>query len=566
MRALLHTPVEERERGAALVLVIGLGALVMALVATLVVVAVNGARYARDDADWNGALAAAYAGIEEYQSRLAEDPAYYIWGNPAAPFSQGSALAAAPDNPAFGIGGTWATVPGSEARADGPRTASYRYELDSRAFDSDQLLRLRATGRVGQETRSVIVDLRQAGFAHYLYFTDLEIADPALSSSTNRAECYRYGWSSPVRPADCGRITFDNGDTVNGMVHSNDVIWACSATFKGRVSTAWNPTGSTARYRCGSGATPAFQVPDAQRGNSPFYQPVLPMPETNTEIRAAALQTGCIYSGPTSIELRADGRMLVKSPLTRQTRPGQAVSAPSSCGTPAQLASSSGALVNVPAEGAVYVQNVPSNAADPNYRVRPANCASGNALGYPRTNEQAPPAINRVAPYDCHSGDLFVSGTLDGEVTLASENFIYIVGNVVMESRDDDMLGLIGNSMVYVWNPSMGSSCTSRGCLSYSPRSPAYTIEAAILSLRSFAVQNTDVSGTRNSSLTVYGSISQAFRGVVSFNSGYRKDYNYDPRMRTQSPPHFLSPTTIAYGVSTWIETPAAFSADGAVR
>lgn len=566
MHRLIRTPVEERERGAALIMVIGVGALVMALVTTLIVVAVNGARYARDDVDWNGALAAAYAGIEEYQSRLADDPAYSTKGNPDAPFSRGSVLDPDPANPAFAIDGTWATVVGSEATAGGDRTASFRYEVDSTRFASEQLLRLRSTGRVGDETRSVIVDLRQAGFAHYLYFTDLEIQDPALSTTTNKPECYRYGWSAPSpRPESCGRITFAGNDTVNGMVHSNDVIWACDATFNGRVTTAWNPPGTGKRYRCGSsGVTPRFQVPDGSRG--PFYQPVMPMPETNTLIKDAALETGCLYSGPTSIVLRADGRMLVRSPYTRATRPGQATAAPASCGTPAALASSTGALVDVPADGAVYIQNVPANPTDVNHSPRPTGCSAGNALGYPRSNERAPsPLGGTVYPYDCHNGDLFVSGVLDGRVTLATENFLYVVGSTTLEDRDDDMLGLIGNSMVYVWNPSLRSDSCSRNC-TYSPRTPDVTIEAAILSLRSFAVQNTDVAGTTGRRLTVYGSIAQSFRGVVSASSGYRKAYNYDPRMRTLSPPHFLAPETIAYGVSTWLETPAAFDAQGVER
>lgn len=547
---IVGTPIEERERGVALVMVIGIGAIVMALIATLVVVAVNGARYARNDVDWNGALAAAYAGIDEYQSRLAADPGYILHGNPSAPFSAGSTLTADRGNPAFGFDGAWATVVGSD------RTASYRYEIDTSDYDDEQLVRVRSTGRVGDETRTVVADLRQAGFAHYLYFTDMEIQDPAVTKLGST--CYRYRWSSPARPSSCGTITFADNDVVNGQVHSNDIIYACGARFEGRVSTAWNPA-SGVRYRCDSGTASRFAVPDPQRGASPFYQPVLPMPETNTEIRAAALETGCLFTGPTSIVLNSNGTMTVRSPLTRATRPGSANATPAACGSIAGLGSTSGATIAVPDQGAVYVQNVPSGRTDPNYRARPTGCASSNALGYPLSNERAPDAIAGVAPYDCHSGDLFVRGTLDGEVTLAAENFIYVVGSTRLVSQDDDMLGLIGNSMVYVWNPALRSGS------SYRPSSPSITIEAAILSLRSFAVQNTSESGGRGT-LTVRGSISQAFRGVVAQNSGYDKDYRYDPRMRTESPPHFLSPTTIAYGVTTWIETSPAYAADGSVR
>ncbi|GEK80998.1 hypothetical protein [Agrococcus baldri] len=563
----MRTPVEDRERGVALIMVIGIGAVVTALIATAVIFTVGGMRHARDDVDWNGALAAAYAGVEEYQSRLAENPDYVRFGNDDAPFSAGSSLLEDTSNPALGFGSSWATVPGS---VDG---ASFRYEVDTSAYYSEGVLRVRSTGRVGEETRSIVADLRQAGFVHYLYFTDREIQDPALSSYGS--ECYRYAWSNPPRPSNssrpndrCGIITFASSDVINGQVHSNDIIYACGTTFKGAVTTSWNPS-SGVRYRCvGAGGTPTFEVRDAQRGNSPSYLPVLGMPETNGQIRAAALESGCVYTGPTSIRLLSNGDMTVRSPLTRATRPGQSIPNPVSCGAPSQLASSVGATVRVPDSGAVYVQNVPGTAGDPNYRARPSGCASGNGLGYPVSNERSPSTVASVAPYDCHSGDLFVQGALNGQVTLAAENFIYITGNTTYVDPDDDMLGLIGNNMVYVRNPAI-ETCTGSGwweTCSTRVDSPNITIDAAILSLRSFAVQNTGVTGDRDGTLTVRGSIAQAFRGVVAYQSGYNKDYVYDPRLRFRSPPHFLSPVTSAYGVSTWIETEPAIDAEGSWR
>jgi hypothetical protein len=548
-RAGLRTAIADRERGAALIVVIGIGALVTGLLATAIVFVVSGARYARDDVDWNGALAAAYAGVEEYQSRLAENPDYVRYGNPSAEFSAGSALLDDPANPAFGFDGSWGAVPGSGS------TARFRYEVDASEYYSQGILRLRSTGLVGDETRTVVADLRQAGFVHYLYFTDMEIQDPAVTRSGS--DCYRYGWSTPARPSRCDNIHFASGDVINGQVHSNDIIYACGATFKGAVTTAWNRA-SGPRYLCDTtGGAPTFEVRDPQRGNSPSYLPVLAMPETNSEIRTAALESGCVYTGPTSIRLDPDGFMTVRSPLTR---------APSaSCGTASQLRSDGGARVRVPDGGAVYVQNVPSVRTDPNYRDRPRACAAGNDIGYPAANEVAPAAIDGVGPYDCHSGDIFVQGTLNGQVTLAAENFVYITGNTVYADRDDDMLGLIGNNMVYVRNP-VTETCSRWSCSTSGPRSPSITIEAAILSLRSFAVQNTGVSGIRGNDLTVRGSIAQAFRGVVAQNSGYDKDYVYDPRLRFRSPPHFLSPVTSAYGVSTWIETEPAIDADGNYR
>lgn len=557
MRRHLRTMIEQRDRGAALILVIGIGALVTALLTTAIVVAVSGARHARDDADWQGALSAAYAGVEEYQSRLAADPGYLRYGNASSPFTASSTVIADATNAAFGIGaaGTWASVPGSAG------TAEFRYEIDISTFDSDGTIRLRSTGRVGDETRTVVADLRQAGFLNYLYFTDYEIEDPALNGQPD--SCVRYAWAG--RLASCGAtIVFSGGDQIRGQVHSNDVIHACDATFYGPVSTAYNPPTGERYVRSGSGCNPDFRVKDPARGNSPALLGVLGMPETNSEIRTDALDGGCLYTGPTTVTLNSNGTMTVRSPWTKVTRPGAAVPVPTACGrvgtASGQLGHSAGATIPVPNGGAVFVQNVPTSTTDPNgwrSNQAPHTCpTNGNGVGYPTSGETVPAAIDGTAAYGCRNGDLFIQGRLQGQVTFATENYLYVVGNTTYVDRDRDMLGLIGQGMVWVRNPRINSYVDS----------PNRTIDAAILSLHSFAVQNTDKTGDRNGTLTVRGSIAQSFRGIVAQSSGYIKDYQYDARLRFRSPPHFLSPVTTAYGVTTWIETSPAMDATGGYR
>ncbi|WP_026373998.1 hypothetical protein [Agrococcus lahaulensis] len=565
MRRQLRIMIEERDRGVALILVIGIGALVGALLTTAIVIAVSSTRHARDDADWQGALAAAYAGVEEYQSRLAADPSYVLQGNSAAPFTAASTVIDDATNPALGFGGSWASVPGSDG------TASFRYEVDSSAYAMDGTLRLRSTGRVGTETRTIVTDLRQSDFLAYLYFTDYEIEDPAIYGRSS--SCVKYAWAG--RTSTCATaIAFSGGDEIRGQVHSNDTIYACQATFHGRVTTPYNPASGPRYLRpSGCGSTPDFRVKDPARNNSPSLMGVLGMPETNSEIRTAALDGGCLYTGATTITFNSGGTMTVRSPWTKQTRPGAANPTPSECGLPGTGTNrlGSGVTVPVPDRGAVYVQNVPASSSDPNGRVAreadATNCrgadgrTTGNGLGYPANNETAPGAIDGVAAYGCRNGDIFVQGTLRGEVTLAAENYVYVVGNTRYADRDRDMLGLIGNNMVWVYNPVVSSRT----------RPTSLTIEAAILSLRSFTVQNTateNASGYSSPTLTVRGSIAQRFRGVVfrSPGSGYIKDYQYDPRLLHRSPPHFLNPVSIAYGVTTWIETPPAIDANGTYR
>jgi hypothetical protein len=67
--------------------------------------------------------------------------------------------------------------------------------------------------------------------------------------------------------------------------------------------------------------------------------------------------------------------------------------------------------------------------------------------------------------------------------------------------------------------------------------------------------------------LSIRGAIAQRYRGIVGTfsgpnpNSGYEKDYLYDPRLRYQSPPHFLDPVSSAWQVVTWAEGIPAYQA-----
>ncbi len=88
------------------------------------------------------------------------------------------------------------------------------------------------------------------------------------------------------------------------------------------------------------------------------------------------------------------------------------------------------------------------------------------------------------------------------------------------------------------------------------------TVQAALLSVQhSFRVQNYKY-GEDNplGSITINGAIAQKYRGIVGTinTSGYGKNYNYDNRLKYQSPPHFLEPIAAAWQIVTWIEQKAA--------
>ena len=593
MLKILRARLGDAERGLALVIVISVGAVLTIFVTIMMSYGITAYTKSAADARWNAAIAAAYAGIEEYQSRLANDPSYVRFGNPAAPFSAGSPVTLPPEtNPAFGVGvnGSWATVP------DSGGDASFRYEIDSSDYVATGTLRVRSTGRVGDATRTIVADLRQEGFLDFIYFTDYEMQDPQASGVD--LSCVRYDWQQPRLPIPgnqnpCGNIAFGSNDVINGPAHSNDTIRACDTTFKGPVTTSnrGNP-----RYRAvnsnnvGCGGQ-VFEVP-----GSPAVRDPLPMPQTNTELRREVRddltsgdvpRPGCLYTGPTTIRFNSNGTITVVSPWTRATRvsgqPASGGSQPAACGVITDLRRSSGSTFTPPENNVIYVQNVPSVSTDPNHwatNARPQYAGStlqcrgesgsdvrgvngspatvtGNGIGFPRQNERAP----RQNSYGCRSGDAFVQGSMNGRLTVAAENFVYVTGNIQYVDDRDDMLGLIGNNSIFIWNPV--SANNGSALLGGNRR----IVDAALLSVeRTMEVQNYDRGGNRGT-LEINGAIAQKFRGIVrEGNNGYAKAYNYDPRLRYTAPPKFLSPTTTTYGINVWIETERAFNADGSAR
>ena len=597
MRRLLHLRLRLRRQddGIALVTVIGATAVLTLLAVAGIAYAMGSTRKARNDQDWSGALAAAYAAVEEYQSRLANDPNYLTFGNPAAPFSTASgSTVVLPEvmgsavNPAFSLT-SWATVPGSDG------TAQFRYEVDNSDYYTDGTLRIRATGKVGEEVRSLVADLRQKGFIDFLYFTDYETQDPEVSRQTNdtTAMCSVYYYLG--RNSACTVIQFGSFDVINGPLHTNDTLQLCGTPqFLGNTTSSWQPT-SGLRYRRPSScaATPYFKINGAQPG----YQALMSMPDTNTELRRETrtdLPTevpnpGCLYTGPTTITFSADGKMRVRSPWTKVTSPNGVNRA--ACGTPGtgtnQLGSTNGALLDVPLNTVIYVQNVPSVSTDPNYwsataSGQPSCPSGGNPVGYPIANE----VVRYTDAYKCRNGDVFVKGTLDGHVTVAAENYVYVVDDLIYENTNEDILGLVGQNAVWVWNPFR--NVTQSGSEYYgTPIHPTNggnvhtrRIEAAILSVaHTFMVQNYDVQDNaggadERGTLNVVGAIAQKFRGTVAtsssagavLESGYGKAYVYDQRFRTTAPPKFLSPSVVTYGVTTWTEVTPAFNPDGTPR
>ncbi len=582
------------EEGIAIVMVIGISMVLMLLVTVALGVSLSGMTKSKTDENINGAIAAAYAGIEDYKSKIANDNNYYRYGNPASLFSKGDPLdpttksnvalpPASLTNKAFGVTATdtWETVNGTGS------TATYRYEVDNSKYSSTGTLRIRSTGRVGDQTRTVVADLRQKGFIDFLYYTMYEIQDPDISGASS--SCVKYAWAGRST-SNCSDIAFGTYDEIHGPVHSNDTIRACGATFDGVVTTGSPVSTSTglAYSRMTSNSNCSSSISETFTKGKPVTSPTVDLPPTNaamknesrTDLPDTVAVPGCLYTGPTSIVFNSNGTMTVKSPWTKATQvagdPVTSGTTPAMCGTPGtssgQLGHSAGATINVLPRNLVYVQNVTfksSLTSDPNVwknDTYPSSydkktCAAGNGIGYPTTDEY----ISSVTTaYGCSNGDIFVQGNVNAEMTLAAENYVYVTGDIKYVSTNTEaVLGLVAQNAVWVWNPVEcgNSKCTSGGS---SLLSNDRRIDAAIASVNhTFQVQNYGAGGGQGT-LTINGAIAQKFRGIVrSGSNGYAKNYVYDERFRYLAPPKFLSPVQTTYGVTILVEVKTAYTTAG---
>jgi hypothetical protein len=514
----MRTRTRNGEQGVAMVTVMMIVLVLTLLMVATVNYAVQSEPLGRRDQNWNAALAAAQAGVDDYLYRLQQDGLYYTYSATSPP---------TPANTAFT---GWTTIPGPANQGQ------YHYSVDISQFGRQGIVQVISTGRVRGVQRTIRANMRRRGFLDYLYMTDYEALDPLSGyfsdPATATTQCSRYWWQGRPNPPTCVRISFVTGDEINGPLHTNDTISVNgSPQFNGPATTGYTgtigcPASPTYTYRwhglSGCGDTPQFQSGD------PEAVPLLTLPTSNSNIKVetdrAAGKTGCLYNGPTRIVLNSSGTMTVTSPFT----------------TSASYASCVGTNVPLPTNGVIYVQNVPT--------AQVATCTgSQNRLGYPVAGD--------VTTYQCRTGDVFLSGTLRGRLTIAAENNIVVVDDTTYSTTgaaSNDLLGLIANQFVQVYHP-VNASGTN-----ITPTFQDPQIHAAILALgHSFIVQNYD-EGAKLGTLTVNGVIAQKWRGPVGTGggsgTGYLKDYGYDTRLQFASPPHAMDGFTAPFRVSQWAE------------
>jgi hypothetical protein len=507
------------QHGIAMVTVMLVATVLTLLFVAAVGYAIQSQPLSRRDQDWNAALAAAQAGVDDYTYRLQQNDTYRSYPDTDPP---------SPPNPAFT---GWQDVPGPA------NEGQFHYSaVDQTAVDGSVVLT--STGRVRNVTRTVRVTFRRRNFFDYVYFTDYETSDPKLRNGS-RSTCEMY-WYRGRDDGVCGHINFITDDTITGPLHTNDAFWVLgNPKFLGPVTTAWSETnGCTERPNLNFRWWPLNDCgdrPEFRREGDPAVAPNLDLPDTNSKLRTQAdpPNTGCLYTGPTRITLNPAGTMKVESPLTAA---GPGVNCPV------------GDNVPLPTNGVVYVRAVPTGET--------VSCpqGGGNWLGYPIEEDDT-----RRPDYDCNNGDVFVSGTLRGRLTIGADHDVVVVDDLsyVGGTGGKDILGLIATEYVWVYHPvnSFGQNLTNLEDL---------TINAAILALNgSFVVENSDKGATLGT-LNVTGAIAQQWRGIVGRSNlsgdplhGYSKNYVWDQRLQYDSPPHAFDELDTAFQPKLWAETKA---------
>lgn len=182
-------------------------------------------------------------------------------------------------------------------------------------------------------------------------------------------------------------------------------------------------------------------------------------------------------------------------------------------------------------------------------------------------------------------GDVFISGKLDGRLTVCSSQNIYICGkdptNFVpasatitggitysntnipdslgehVSNMSDDMLGLIANNKIQIntvtWPSSSGSTTSSYKNIAVRN----IKIMAAILGIKSnstFGVENIDVLPDMGYVYFTGSRATHLMDATMSQGDGYLEDNTFDYRMIYESPPHFLEPENSGWEIKGWKE------------
>ncbi len=568
-------PNRSNESGIALISALLLGIVGILLTIGLLTYAMGSEPLAKRHTDWNAALGAAQAGVDDYIYRLNKDPEYWHYGYDTPVPGDNAALT------------TFVEVPGAKPTDSITPQFKYRVLSPPNPTTGARII-LEVTGKVGNVQRTMRASLARRGFMDYMYFTDYEQQDPILSdNATLAAQVCTHWYDPPVsgydRDDECTAIGFGGGDVINGPLHTNDSIGVNGVvTFNGRTTSSWDTAKETPvptrKWRNINGnGVPTFPANQGGLNGNPIFATRLDLPSSNAKLFDIAETGGCVYTGPTKITLNSNGTMNVASPnSTRMVNPG--------CGTVSATNGVNATGLSLPANGVLYVQAKPTSGPYSTSVCKMTNLPPNDATNAADYNQPY---------YGCDKGDVFIQGTLKGRLTVGAARDINIIDDTVYNTppasvNATDMLGLIANNFVQTYHPincgtdnrgrqrrasatanmfitpSVAASSSALANYACSNINPIMNLKvnAAILVLNhSFRVPEYR-QGADMGTLTVDGGIAQKYRGAVALlswskRSGYMKAYTYDKRLSYQSPPHFLDPVKSSWQSTSWMETKA---------
>jgi Tfp pilus assembly protein PilX len=599
------------DRGIALVLVITL--MTSMIVGCLVAVTyVTGYQpLAKVDQERQAALAAAEAGVDDYLNRLNQDPNYWDDGDAATNPAMHTAPAgcAAPSSTC-----TWGWV---TVAPDSP--GSYHYSVDTSdmtsytetdlAAQSWGTIWVTSTGEVGNVTRTVQVGLRQNNFLNNMYVSQYNLVDPTLYASqtgenaaqeaSTVTDCVHTAWqtwpltytptvpvppptpppvtvtetgpllnapgNAPASTETCGGLInyWIDGQTINGpMMSYDDYYFYSDPKFLDSVSTS-DPFPARAPYYTDPTAGPPD--PDLVQGpivGSAQWTPFPPSIFSYVGNDVAVPQSnnpalGCEYYGPTWIDFvgaPTPNQMYVYSPDTPNT-----VAHPDTGCLAAPGASPYTTELNLPTNGVIYVANLPAT--------------NNPYTGVPNPCTVADPAfaVASFASAGC-DGNAFVEGTVDGQITLAADQNVYLEAPPGTNSATigayntsgGDVMGIAAGDYILINHDTSGPATDTFGGVQFEAAIPNLTIDAALFTINgSLALANYWSDATcatapivEPCNLIINGAIVSEFMDVEGTfggnppQTGYNETYNWDARLAHLTPPYFIPP-----GDSDWAET-----------
>jgi Tfp pilus assembly protein PilX len=376
----VHRPSLANDEGVALIFVIGIIMVMSILVATSVAYAISTKPAARHGQDWNAALAAAQAGVDDYVAKLNKSDSYAQTIDCSNAALKGPKLAGNCTWTSSTAPG-WVNVAGSTAKP-----GQFHYDVDASEFWKNGSVRLNSTGKVNGISRTIQVRVSRGGSTEFLYYTDFEDADPdnrvSYPSGPATDQCGKSGPSSAKywfqTRSGCSEIQFAGFDVLDGKVHFNDTplmgnnggtrprflqgfetadpnctVAAGKPDSNGVAQDSlgkgkcWRSTSSAAPFVGTSGAVPA----------SPLY-----LPDNSDKF---ATFPGCQFTGDTRIRFNSNGTMDVwNTGSSSSTVTGPGTPAGFSCGVATNYKPATGQkypgakqTVAVPNDMVIYVKN-----------------------------------------------------------------------------------------------------------------------------------------------------------------------------------------------------------------